>query len=70
MAKYCGLRKIFEYFKHFFMFSPYFYDAVRDSTNTASIVTTLPKWLFGRDLKGSGRNLIKVIARRLFGGTE
>jgi len=52
------------------MFSPYFYDAVRDSTNTASIVTTLPKWLFGRDLKGSGRNLIKVIARRLFGGTE
>jgi len=52
------------------MFLVYFYDAVRDSANTAFIVTTLPKWLFGRDLKSIGRALIEVIARRLFGGTE
>lgn len=36
------------------MFPPYFYDAVGDSANTASVVTTFPKWLFGRDMKGSG----------------
>jgi hypothetical protein len=41
----------------------YFYDAVGDSPNTASIVIRL----FGRDLKGSGRTLIEVIARRLSG---
>jgi hypothetical protein len=52
------------------MFLVYFYDAVGDSANTASIVTTLPKWLFGRDLKGSGRTLIEVIAWRLSGGND
>ena len=52
------------------MFLVYFYDAVRDPANTGSIVTTLPKWLFGRDLKGSGHTLIEVIARSLCGGTE
>jgi hypothetical protein len=51
------------------MFPPYFYDAVGDSANTASIVKTLPKWLFGRDLKGSGRNLIEVIVQGLCGGS-
>lgn len=52
------------------MFPGYFYDSVGDSANTASIVTTLPKWLFGRDMKGSGPTLIEVIAWRLSGGTE
>jgi hypothetical protein len=52
------------------MFLVYFCDAVGDSASTASIVTTLPKWLFGRDFKGSGRTMIEVIALRLPGSTE
>jgi hypothetical protein len=64
---YCGLRKISECFKTICMLLVYFFDAVGDSTNTASVVTTLPKWLFGRDLKGNGRTLFEVIPRRLSG---
>jgi hypothetical protein len=52
------------------MFLVYFCDVVGYSANTASIVTTLPKWLFGRDLKGSGRTLIEVIALHLSGIAE
>jgi hypothetical protein len=52
------------------MFLVYFSHAAGDSANTASIVTTLRKWLFRRDLKGSRRTLIEVIALRLSGSTE
>ena len=52
------------------MFPGYSFDVVCDSANTASIVTMLPKWLFGRYLKGSGPTLIDVIVWRLSGGTK